>query len=192
MKTKEENKPEESKKEALQDENPKKSNNKFLAFLKNNKAATFLSLLLVAVFIWFYVKMEINEKKYNNEKTQLISQYESRIDSLQINHLEFATKVFSWSVRSELLRNNTENINQLLTVFVKESGADLVQIVNPEDKMVLLSTDKKYEGSLYSGDLNGELNNSIVSEKSNELEIRTQIMGLNKMIGVLIVKTKIE
>lgn len=188
MKTKEKNKPEETKKEALQDENRSNYRDKFLTFLKNNIAATFLSLLLIAVIIWGFIKMKINEENFNNEKTQLITQYENTIDSLQINHLEFATKVFSWSVRSELLRNNTENINQLLTVFVKESGADLVQIVNPEDQMVLLSTDKKYEGNLYAGNLDLELNSSLVIEKESSLQIITPIMGYNTIIGILIVE----
>jgi hypothetical protein len=70
---------------------------------------------------------------------------------MRVKHLEFATEVFSWSVRSELLRENTENLNQLLTVFFKESGVDLVQLINPEDKMVVLSSDNKFEGVSYAG-----------------------------------------
>ena len=73
---------------------------KLVGFFKNNKAATVLIVLLLVVFIWFSIKIRINDKTFNNEKTQLITQYESKIDSLQIKHLEFATEVFSWSVRS--------------------------------------------------------------------------------------------
>ena len=161
---------------------------KIVGFFKNNKVATVLTVLLLVVFIWFSIKIRINEKNFNNEKTQLITQYESKIDSLQIKHLEFATEVFSWSVRSELLRENTENLNQLLTVFIKESGADLVQIVNSEDKIVMLSSDKKYEGVIYSGHLNFEIKKTVVIEEGGIVKIITPVMGFNNMIGILIVE----
>lgn len=161
---------------------------KLVAFLKNNKAATVLTVLLLVVFIWFSIKIRINENNFNNEKTQLITQYESKIDSLQIKHLEFATEVFSWSVRSELLRKNTENLNQLLTVFVKESGTDLVQLIKPEDKTVLLSSDKKFEGKPYSGNLNFELKESTVVKEESNIKIITPVMGFNNMIGILIIE----
>jgi len=165
---------------------------KVVAFFKNNKAATVLTVLLLVVFIWFSIKIRINEKNFNNEKTQLITQYESKIDSLQIKHLEFASEVFSWSVRSELLRENTENLNQLLTVFVKQSGADLVQLINPENKIVLLSSDKKFEGVSYSGLINFEIKKTVVIEDSGVVKIITPVMGFNNMIGILIVELRKE
>lgn len=168
----------------------KKNGNKLVAFLKNHKAATVLVVLLVVVFIWLSVIIRVNESNFNNEKTQLIAQYESKIDSLKIKHLEFATEVFSWSVRSELLRNNTENLSQLLTIFIKESGADLVQLINPEDKMVLLSSDKKFEGNPYSGNLDFESDNLIVLKEGGAVKIITSVMGFNNKIGVLIVELK--
>ncbi len=163
---------------------------KLVAILKNNKFATFLVLLLLVGFIWFSVKIYMNERNFNNEKKQLITQYENTIDSLQVNHLKFATEVFSWSVRSELLRKNTENLSQLLTMFVKESGADLVQIINSEDKLVLLSSDKKYEGNTFSGDLNFEITKTIVLKEGSDVKIITPVMGFNEKIGILIVEMK--
>jgi hypothetical protein len=167
-----------------------KTGNKFVAFLKNNIVASILAILLVVVLIWFSVKMSINERNFEKEKAQLITHYEGKIDSLQIKHLEFATEVFSWSVRSELLRNNTENLSQLLTVFVQESGADLVQLINPEDRMVLLSSDKKFEGNPYSGNLDFESDNLTVLKEGGDVKIITSVMGFNNKIGVLIVELK--
>lgn len=190
MSAEEKNNLEEISSEPNQNETRKKFRHKLVTFSKNNKAATVLSLLLLVVLIWFSIKLLINERNFNYEKTQLINQYKSTIDSLQINHLEFAARVFSWSVRSELLRNNTENLNQLLAIFVRESGADLVQIINPVDKLVLLSSDKKYEGNSYSGNLNLELNNSVVLEEGSDVKIITPVMGYNSRIGVLIVEIR--
>jgi hypothetical protein len=190
MNTEEKNGLEENTGDSTHVETRSKFMDKLVAFFKNNKAASVLGILLLVVLMWFYGTLRINERNFNNEKSQLITQYESTIDSMQIMHLEFATKVFSWSVRSELLRNNTENLNQLLTVFVKESGADLVQLINPEDKMVLLSSDKKYEGKPYSGNMNFELNNAIVLSEGSVVKIITPVMGFNNKIGILIVELK--
>lgn len=170
----------------------KSDNNKIPTFFKNHKAATFLSLLLLVVILSFSIKIRQNEKKFNEEKTKLLMQSQKTIDSLQIKHIEFATEVFSWSVRSELLRNNTENLNQLLTVFVKESDADLVQIINAADKMVLISSNKKYEGIKYAGNANFDINETVILKEGKLVKIITPVMGFNKIIGILITEMKLK
>lgn len=188
MSTEEKNPLGENKKEQKTLE-PKKTG-KFMSFVKNNKAATFLTILLLAMFIYFSVKIKNEEKQFENEKTQLITKYETERDSLKIKHLEFASTVFSWSVRSELLRNNTENLNQLLTIFVQESKADLVELVDPTNKMVLLSSDKKFEGNPYLGNLDSQLTETTVVKDTNSVKIITPVMGFNSTIGILIVESK--
>lgn len=192
MSTEEKNNSEEVEKASTQTASKRTFTDKLITFFKNNKAATFLTIVLLVVFIWFSVKIRINEKNFNNEKTQLITQYESEIDSLQIKHLEFATEVFSWSVRSELLRDNTENLNQLLTVFVKKSGADLVQLINPEDKVVLLSSDKKYEGSPFIGNLDFDIKESLILKEEGRVKIIIPVMGFTSKIGILVVEINRE
>jgi len=192
MNTKEEKSIAKVQKVSSQTKSKRKFKDKLIIFMKNNKAAIFFALLLFIGFIWFSIKMHLSERNYNNEKTQIINQYESKIDSLQIKHLEFSTKVFSWSVRSELLRNNTENLNQLITVFVKESGVNLVQLINPNDKIILLSSDKKYEGNLYTGNLDLRIDDSVIKKEQDIVKLITPVMGFNNMIGVLVVELKIK
>lgn len=167
---------------------PTKNNfkEKIIPFIKSIKLSTVLGVLLLIVVVWSFIKIRSDEKKFANEKTVLITRYETERDSLQIKSLEFASTVFSWSIRSELLRNNMENLSQLLTVFVQESEADLVQIVNPETKAVMLSSDKKYEGNEYSGEMNFELNEPVIIKEDQKVSILTPIMGFSSRIGVLI------
>ena len=164
------------------------SNAKVNPFFKKNFISVFLALVLVVVLIWFSIKVKSDARHFENEKSQLITLYETQIDSLQIKHLEFASTVFSWSVRSELLRDNVENLSQLLTVFVKESGADLVQLVNPGNNLILLSSDKKYEGNTYNKNLDFEIENSVVLKQDGVVRIITPVMGFNSTIGILIVE----
>jgi len=167
-----------------------KSKARLTSFIKKNLIPVVLALLLIVVAIWFLIKVSVDAKRFENEKTQLITLYETQMDSLQVKHIEFASTVFSWSVRSELMRNNVENLNQLLTVFVKESGADLVQLVNPENKLILLSSDKKFEGTTYNQNLDFEIENTVVLEQDGKVIIVTPVMGFNSTIGILSVELK--
>lgn len=173
-----------------EDKNDNTLKTKFVTFLKKHISSVILAIALVIGFIWFSIKLKTNENRFENEKTKLIAKYETERDSIQIKHLEFASTVFSWSVRSELLRNNTENLNQLLTIFIKESGADLVQLINPENNIVLLSSDKKFEGKPYEQNLTNEITTSIVIKEQGLVRIITPVMGFNNKIGVLVTELK--
>ena len=158
------------------------------SFFQNNMASFILALLLIVVVVWFLIKDNIKNKRFQNQKNDLISKHETELYNLQNKNLEFATTVFSWSVRSEILRDNTENINQLLTTFAQESSADLVQLVNPENNIIIISSDKKYEGTQFNKEINTEIKEPVILKEDKEISIITPIMGFNKKIGILIVK----
>lgn len=166
------------------------SKGKVSDFLRRNIAAVVLALILILVVIWFSAKIDNNKSQFENEKIQLITQYETERDSLQIKSLEFQSTVFSWSIRSEMLRDNMENLNQLLTIFVQESTANLVQIVNPDTREVIISSDKIYEGTRYDQEVNFEINHQVVIKEDQKISIITPIMGFSNRIGVLIVEVK--
>ena len=160
------------------------------SFLRKNIVPIILLVILIAGFAYFSIKINNSENRFKEEKTQMITKYETEKDSLKITQLEFASTVFSWSVRSELMRNNTENLNQLLTVFVKKSGAELVQLIKPENNVVLLSSDKKFEGLPYNKKLDNNLSTTMVLKEEGLVRIITPVMGLNNKIGVLVVEVK--
>ena len=86
-----------------------------------------------------------------------------------------------------MIRKNEENLNQLVSFFVKESGAQLVQIVNLESNQIIVSSDKKKEGELFVGPKGEDLHNQIVLSNGKETTVLSPIIGLNTQIGVLIV-----
>lgn len=166
------------------------SRGKLSDFLRRHIAAVVLAIILILVIIWFSARIDNNKNQFENEKTQLITQYETERDSLQIKSLEFQSTIFSWSIRSEMLRDNMENLNQLLTIFVQQSAANLVQIINPETREVIISSDKLYEGTRYDQEVNFEINQPVVIKDDKKISIITPIMGFSNRIGVLIVEVK--
>ncbi len=170
-----------------------------LTFVKKHIVSVLLALALIVILIWFSAKNSSNNRQFEKEKTSLITQsknersalianYESEKDSLRIVNLEASTKIFSWSVRSELLRNNTENLNQLVNAFVKESGADLVQLIDPETNKIILSSDKKFEGTEYAQKTDFGLKEPHTLKEKGTIKIITPVMGLNTALGILIVQ----
>ena len=171
--------------EQTKEKEPISFGNRTLNFLKAHLLSVVLSLLLIVGYAWFSVEKTAQKKQFIQEKSALILEQANTIDSLKMNHLKFATEVFSWSVRSELIRENTENLSQLLTFFVKDSGADLVQLIDPKNQKILLSSDKKFEGNQSSENNLVEINNTIMIRNQNSFKILSPIMGFNDKIGVL-------
>jgi len=171
--------------EQTKEKEPISFGNRTLNFLKAHLLSVVLSLLIIVGYAWFSVEKTAQKKQFIQEKSALILEQANTIDSLKMNHLKFATEVFSWSVRSELIRENTENLSQLLTFFVKDSGADLVQLIDPKNQKILLSSDKKFEGNQSSENNLVEINNTIMIRNQNSFKILSPIMGFNDKIGVL-------
>ena len=171
----------------LNNETEMTSGERVVLFVKNNLLTLFLVVGLIVVFSWLTLQNRSQRKQFEQEKSALVTAHENQMDSLRIEQITFATEVFSWSVRSELLRNNTENLNQLLTVFVQQSGADLVQVINTTDKVVLLSSDKKFEGTPVADTTLNGLSSTRVLREAKTVTIMSPIMGFNDKLGVLLV-----
>ncbi|RAR47656.1 hypothetical protein [Flavobacterium lacus] len=161
--------------------------NQVVNLMKNNKLSLFLVVCSAVVFIGLTLQNSSERKQFEQEKSALVTAHARQIDSLRIEQITFATEVFSWSVRSELLRNNTENLNQLLTVFVQQSGANLVQVITTTDKVILLSSDKKFEGTSVEDTTLLGLSKTTVQREANTVTIMSPIMGFNDKLGVLLV-----
>jgi len=163
---------------------------KIWKIIKNHPVSSILLIALIVVFAWFSIKLNSTKKQFEIEKSELVRNYELQIDSLQLKNIEFTSRVFSWSVRSEMMRNNEENLNQLVTVFIKESNANLLHIVSYEKNSIIISSDKKHEGESFVAASNIDFKKQVTLGDSIETTVYTPIYGLNNEIGLLIVKTK--
>jgi hypothetical protein len=157
-------------------------------FIKQHYIATIMFVILVVVSSWFTLKLHSTESAFKTEKTELVTHYEHRLDSLQVRIVEFTSRVFSWSVRSEMMRHNEENLNQLVTVFVQESNVSLLQVVSYEKNVILISSDKKHQGEDFVPPADIDLKNQTTVTDSTTITVYTPISGLNNEIGLLIAK----
>jgi hypothetical protein len=173
--------------------NTPKKESKFKKFVLRHKFNLSLILLALIILGWALIKIALLENEFKKEKQQITTNYELKIDSLNSERLLLTAKTFSWAIRSELLRENNEQINQYFNDFIKNPDIIKLQLINPTTSVVDLSTDKKDEGTI-APNLN-LTESQIIRDDASGFYIITPISGLNSKIGIFVMqvkKTKIE
>lgn len=163
-----------------------KKESKIWKFIMKHKTFSALLLVIIVLLAWSFIKMAIMESNFNDEKAQIVSNYEMKLDSLNSERLKSTAATFSWAIRGELLRENKEQINQYFNEFIKNPGVIKLQLINPETSTVELSTDKKDEGTKDIS-FNSIQEQTMVSD-SSVIQIVTPISGLNKKIGIFVMQ----
>jgi len=165
-----------------------KKESKILTFLKKHWFVFVLIVVIIILFLWAVIKIQIVENRSIKEKEQLVNLYEQRMDSLHLSNMELTSEVFSWAIRSEMTRQNMEQVNQFFSGFVKEPNIIKVQLIDPVTGTVLLSSDKKDEGTIIEDPniLQAEKPVRIVGETGDI--IINPVMGLDTRIGVLVIE----
>ncbi len=170
-----------------------KKERKFLKFLLRNKIVVILILLLFGVFFWALIKINVMEKDFKIQKNEIVNKYEFRIDSINLAKMELVSTVFSWAIRSELSRENMEQVNEFFLNFIKVPDVEKVQLVNYDSSKILISTDKKDEGeAITDRKLFASDTIQYFKTDSDHVKYITPIMGLNKRIGSLVIEIKIN
>ena len=157
-----------------------------------HKLITFLIAVIVILSLWAFIKISLLENKFKKDTLKLKSDYENKIDSLTTKQLMLSSKVFSWAIRSELTRENKEQVNQFFLNFIKEPGVSKVEFVNALDGRVMLSTNKKDEGLVFPNQVALATNETINYRNDSVLSIVSPVMGLNNKLGVLVIEYNLK
>jgi len=161
---------------------------KFGAFVLRHKLVFTLLFVIVVISLWAFIKISLIENQFKKDTLKLKSDYENKIDSLTTKNLMLTSKVFSWAIRSELTRDNKEQVNQFFLSFIKEHGVSKVEFVSAPDGKITLSTNKKDEGTMYTNQVALMSNETINFKNDSVLNVVTPVMGLNNKLGVLVIE----
>ncbi len=162
--------------------------NKESGFFKRHWFVISLLAVIVIIILWALIKVEIIQKRSVTEKEQLVALYVNKMDSLMLSNMELTTKVFSWAIRSEMTRQNMEQVNQFFSSFVKEPNISKIQLIDPVTAKVLLSSDKKDEGTIIENQQILQAERIIQLSDETGDKIVSPVMGLDTRIGVLVIE----
>ena len=159
------------------------------SFFRRHWLPLTLVVLLAAFAGFHFLKVQQLQSRYDKEKQVVIKEYVTKIDSVQTLRLEQLIKVFSWSVRAELIRANQEEVNILFSTFVKEKGIRKVSLIDPKEGIVFICSDKKDEG-IRIEDMSLLTLDRITFTQPNEISV--PIMGMNDKLGIMVVSVQKE
>ncbi|MEI7503756.1 MAG: hypothetical protein WCJ61_10780 [Paludibacter sp.] len=168
----------------------KMKSNKIGIYVSNHKMVFTLLLALVVVLLWAFIKMNLMNRSYEKQTAELKTSYETQMNSMTVQHMTLTSKVLALAVRSELTRNNKEQVNQFFMSIIKEPGINKVEFVDAKTSKVLLSTDKKDEGAVYPNQVALMTDETIQFTNNSILNIISPVMGLNNKLGVLVMEYK--
>lgn len=157
----------------------------------------FFMKILIAVLlignVWFIAKNIISNKQHKKEKEELVEAYELQLSENTKRQLELVTKTFVWSIRSEMLRDNYDQVGLYFNQLVKEDDrVTEIIAINQKGKMIV-STNKRYEGKAFKSiydEKSLQLNEISITQDGEVFTIIAPILALNSKIGTLFMQYK--
>lgn len=159
-----------------------------------------LLAMLISMFAWKEIALGAAERRLAEERQAFIANTEMDRAAFQRaaqealeRHSEDVHRLFgtalAWNIRSALMRNNLDEINQYFSALVKNERIPLVLLADPEGK-VLLASDRKFMGTQVSDHFPAALLQktgvTIHPGEGKERRMVLSIQGLNTRLGTVL------
>ena len=163
---------------------------RFFGFVKRNPLlSTIVFALLLLAGLYGYMSFQMNrmEKAHAKELIETTS-------TLNLDHIRNNARVFSWAIRSELIRGNKEQVEQFFINYLqlRFEKANLnvrkVFLIDPETQSIVISTDRKDLDRLIDDSKILNASSLIVEESEIGITVYNPVKGLDKTIGIVVVE----
>ncbi|MHB9056474.1 MAG: hypothetical protein ACYC2P_10040 [Paludibacteraceae bacterium] len=161
---------------------------KLAKYILNHKGIFSLLFALIVVFIW--AQCQINKLEKENQTLTLT--YKAQADSLQKADFMVVSKVFSWAVRSDMMRNNYDQANQYIKNIVKEKHIKKAYAIDAAGNTIILSTNKQEVGLPVSDITLLQPAETTIMVNDSTTRYVTPITGLNRKIGISVIETDLK
>jgi len=167
-------------------QHPTKHNLSIWQLSRHYPTASSIIIGLLAVGIVFLWK----DIENGQQKTLIMNVANKQIETDQQDQLKLIVKPMVWSIRSEMLRGNLEQVNILITNMVKEKNFRYIHIIAP-DGSVILSTNKSFKRKLIGSVVDPSLllidSPEFETYIDNVLVVAAPVMGVDRRLATLIV-----
>lgn len=167
----------------------KKHKTSFFELLKKHSTLFVLITGALLMLIIYFGKEFENEK----EKERIILLATNQLDVTNQEMLRLLAKPLVWSVRADMLRGNTEQIDLLILNLIKEKNFQFIHLIEPNGN-VILSTNKGLEGKFIGDNVDAVLlrvsSDVLVVEINHSIYVSAPIFGIDQQIATLIIGYK--
>jgi hypothetical protein len=158
-------------------------------FQKNPVAILLAGALIIAI-LWGVLSNQRTAKRYQKELTQLQEVHAAQLDSLHIDSGELLAQSLSWAVRSELMRENNEQVNGYFMEALKIDAVLSIRLVDHISGKNVLATNKKDEGKPETNEFILQATSVSTEIAADKNTIVAPIFGFNKQLGVLVIEKR--
>lgn len=158
-----------------------------LRFVKKYPVFTTIAIsVIIMVGGYFYMNFHADRQYKRVEKEAY-----TRVEQNNHDMLRLFTRPMVWSIRSEMLRGNKEQVDMLISDIVREDNFRNIFVVNAEGE-ILSSTNKRQEGQQATEFIEPEMlamdATTIVTGDDNVLTLYSPILGFDRRIGTLVIE----
>jgi hypothetical protein len=154
-------------------------------FMKKYPRITIILFSILALVLLYFVK----DIQGNLEKKAVIKVANSELTENNKESLKLLSKPLTWSIRSEMLRGNMEQVDILISDLVKENNFEFVHLVGV-DGNISLSTNKKMIGKVVDLEsvaaMLGADTTTMLQERDSTLIVVAPVMGYDSKLGTLV------
>ena len=155
------------------------------SLIKNHPTISVLLLGILATIVILVWKNIENDR----QKARTITLATQAIEANQIDLVKMIAKPLVWSIRSEILRGNLEQVNILISDMVKEKNFRYIHIIAP-DGNVILSTNKSLEGKPIGNAVDSTLlvieSRPMALLSGKILVVTSPVMGVDRRLATLV------
>ncbi len=167
-----------------------KNGSPFFSFLKKHPTAV-VAVIALILLGGLYLWMDYQNKK---DRNAIIGQVESKVAEKNEEMLRLITRPMVWSIRSEIMRGNLDQISIFTADLVRERNFEYIHVIDDEGQ-IIVSTDKKREGEPVGAVIDRGLtlaDNTRILHDDNSLMVVAPVMGYDKRLGTLVISYKPE
>jgi len=151
-------------------------------------------ILIVAMWIWKSISTNNLEEQATVNQNKLKQQTKTIIAQTHADHLKLLAKPFVWSIRTEMMKGNNDQINIYMNEMVREKNFQRIMVLNNKYAIVS-STNKKDEGKSFDtvdsmSKLSGD-DTKVENKGDSILTLKSPIMGFNNRLGTLYIQYKV-
>ncbi len=157
-------------------------------FWKRHFMSLFLLLLLFVSIIWGYIANNSTKSTYEKQITEINTTHKEEIKVLEGEHLKQLVSTLALAIRSEMIADNMNQVNQYFVQSLNNANVDRLLLVNQNTGVTILSTNKKDEGAVFDKKELIDTKDPLTKVYDNSTYAATPIMGLNTQLGVLIMQ----
>lgn len=155
------------------------------SFIKKHPVViTIIVAIIVISCVYFWKDYKAKKQKEMIENMATVQLMQNNVEMLKL-----LSKPLIWSIRSEMLRGNLEQVNIYTNDMVKEKNFQFIYLISPGDSM-LISTDKKFQGQSAKGMFEENLLNTdslvAVNNGDETVTIFAPVMGYDSRLATLV------